>query len=649
LTNVYPHLYYIPIILAAYRFNYPGILYGALLATLYFIIHLIMLPEPEALLDAGIRTLIMITVGTIIGTLSLEKEESEERYCTLFESIDEGIIICDLFGRIRIMNPAAADLLSVHPQESEGENICDLISHTTPDCDCEKLSKIMKKGRFTYQTSLPGESGEVKTCEIRGSRILIGEIASILLVIHDTSERHRAEEMRRRLAAIVEASDDAIISISPERLILTWNKSAERIYGWAAEEIIGQPVSLVIPKEERKISYRYYTEVISTGTAQRLEVNRIHKSGRKLRISLSISPVLDEEGNVIAISGIMRDITERIRMEEELKRSVEFYRTLFYGTSTPTALINSDNRIILANDGFFRLIGGEYKQRSFPEMITDERRGDITRILSECHCKGSYSIRRSDCSIIGGDGGERVLCATFAPLPESKQVIASLIDITKEQKLVQRLSESLEEKDTLLKEIHHRVKNNMQIISSLLHLQSLTLESNQLAEVFRESENRITSMALVHETLYRSENLARIDAEKYIRQLVGEVVDSYAPEQDISIEYRIDGIPLEIDYAIHIGLIINELLSNALKHAFIGHEKGKITIYLERDAGGYITLSVKDDGVGLPQGFDPAHTKTLGIELLMTLVRQLRGESSWYTPEKGGTRFITRFREVSDP
>jgi two-component sensor histidine kinase len=182
------------------------------------------------------------------------------------------------------------------------------------------------------------------------------------------------------------------------------------------------------------------------------------------------------------------------------------------------------------------------------------------------------------------------------------------------------------EKEVLLKEIHHRVKNNMQVITSLLNLQSRTIGEGPALSVFQDSQNRVKSMALIHETLYQSKDLSRINFGEYLRKLVAHVSRSYRIRPDaVKIQVKVDDVSLPIDTAVPCGLIINELASNSLKYAFPANRKGEINITFARVNADYV-LRVSDTGVGLPKNFDPEQGKSLGMKLVRTLTAQLCGE-----------------------
>lgn len=217
-------------------------------------------------------------------------------------------------------------------------------------------------------------------------------------------------------------------------------------------------------------------------------------------------------------------------------------------------------------------------------------------------------------------------------------------EIAERQRAEEKLKASLQEKEVLLKEIHHRVKNNLQVISSLLYLQSKQVAEPKMLEMFVDSQNRVRSMALVHEQLYQTEDLARVNVAEYVRSLASYLFRFYGLGTDrLRLVIDVAELSLGVNIAVPCGLIINELLSNTLKHAFPGGAKGTIHIGFSTGSDGRYTLVVRDDGVGLPAGLDVRQTKSLGLRLVYTLVDQLEGTIELDRSE--GTQFRIVFGE----
>jgi two-component system, sensor histidine kinase PdtaS len=205
------------------------------------------------------------------------------------------------------------------------------------------------------------------------------------------------------------------------------------------------------------------------------------------------------------------------------------------------------------------------------------------------------------------------------------------------------ISQSLGEKEALLKEIHHRVKNNLQIISSLLNLQSASLEDSSALEAIKEGQNRVKSIALIHQKLYQTEDLSRVDFQEYCEQLVS-FLQSAFKQSGKSIEAKVEAnsIQLDIDTAVPLGLIINELVTNAYKYAFINQDIGVIQINLRKKGTG-LQLTIRDSGVGMPASFELAKAKSLGMKLVNILSRQLKGSAQWENDR--GAVFLINFKE----
>jgi two-component sensor histidine kinase len=205
-----------------------------------------------------------------------------------------------------------------------------------------------------------------------------------------------------------------------------------------------------------------------------------------------------------------------------------------------------------------------------------------------------------------------------------------------------RIREALKEKDVLLKEVHHRVKNNLQVISSLLNLQSAQIKDPETVQLFRDSQNRVRSMALIHEKLYQSHDLAKIDFKGYAQSLSNYLVRSFAVEsRGVAIRLDVDPIEMGIDQAIPCGLIINELVSNSLKYAFPEERKGEVHIRFSRHGDHQFHLIVGDNGIGFPENVDYQNTSSLGLQLVNSLVKQLDGNVE--LNRRGGTEFHISF------
>jgi two-component sensor histidine kinase len=220
------------------------------------------------------------------------------------------------------------------------------------------------------------------------------------------------------------------------------------------------------------------------------------------------------------------------------------------------------------------------------------------------------------------------------------------LDIDERKKAENEIESSLKEKEVLLKEIHHRVKNNMQIISSLVSLQADQSKDSTIREILQDVSNRVRSMAIVHEKLYQSTSLAWVELVEYTESLVNHLWRSYGGESsNIHFTKDLEPISLPVNEAVPWGLILNELVSNALKHAFPGVEQGEVAVSLHNDDQGQVVLNVRDNGQGLPSGFDWSKTDSLGLRLVKILAAQLHAQVQVISD--GGTEFKVTFRSTN--
>ena len=322
----------------------------------------------------------------------------------------------------------------------------------------------------------------------------------------------------------------------------------------------------------------------------------------------------------------MTDISPRERREERFRRVIEF---------APSAMIIVDaaGLIEMVNAQTERVFGyarGELLGKPVEMLVPERFRGHHGSLRSgflEAPASRPMGAGR-DLYGLRKDGSEFPVEIGLNPIEteDGTQVLSAIVDISDRKQKEERIQAALEERDVLLAETHHRVKNNLQIIDSLLGLQSVRVTDKAALDMLRDSQNRIKSMALIHQTLYRSKNFAQINFADFIETLVPLIVSSYSVESDrINITIDADAALMPIDRAIPSGLIANELISNALRHAFPNGRSGEITVSLARDAEGWITLCVSDDGIGVPDDLDMPQTKTLGLHLVTLLTDQLGG------------------------
>ena len=342
---------------------------------------------------------------------------------------------------------------------------------------------------------------------------------------------------------------------------------------------------------------------------------------------------LAEINSLIRVLNQMLDTIEK--RQEALYASTEQYRNLIEHAGSIIMRWNKDLRYTFVNSYALELFGfAEDELIGKPLIGTTHRKKDkagknIAGMLEDILLHPDI-YRSNENEVVTRHGEWRWIQWSNKPIynaeGEVKEILSIGTDRTMFKKAEQRISSSLQEKEILLKEIHHRVKNNMQIISSLLNLQSIKINDPGDLELFQASQNRVYSMSLIHEQLYESENLAEINFQDYIRELVSHISDTYlTPEDNINFDIKAENAFFGIDKAIPCALMVNELLSNAVKYAFPARPAaGKVEIILKHQQ--QYVLTVRDNGIGLPDGFDPKQPDGLGYQLITALIDQLEGE-----------------------
>jgi PAS domain S-box-containing protein len=339
-------------------------------------------------------------------------------------------------------------------------------------------------------------------------------------------------------------------------------------------------------------------------------------------------PLRDGTGRVTGLCGISTDITERKHAEEVKDR-------LLMAVSAATegiAITDDEDRFIYVNDAHARVYGYQREEligKTWRDTVSRDLQPAIEKEFEKTLHNRAVGIWSGEAPAIRKDGTvvptEVTATARWGEAGSYLGHICIVRDITERKRSEAQIMSALAEKEVLLKEIHHRVKNNLNVIASLLSLQSQYVRDPAVVGILDECRNRINSMALIHNKLYQSRNLSSVDFREYLNSLVSMLSSSYIHEGDnVRVITDIQELSLDIDTAVTCGLITNELVTNCLKHAFPERRGGTINISLFSEGGKHI-LSVRDDGTGLPDQFDLKDSKTLGLKMVMMLTRQLEG------------------------
>lgn len=372
------------------------------------------------------------------------------------------------------------------------------------------------------------------------------------------------------------------------------------------------------------------------------------KEPYNLWVFVQKTPIFDDKEILQGYLLIIQNINPRKTAEKALSYSEERYKTLTDVSPDSIAVI-IDEKIVFANKSSLKLLGAKNYSEIMGKYILDFIHPDFKEIaekrLYEVHVKRNPQDFLEE-KIITLDGSVKDIEVGDVPIMYDNQPAVQLVvrDITERKKLENRLKKSLKEKDLMMKEIHHRVKNNLMVIQSLLQLQSRYIKDKDALNIFRESQNRAKSMALIHQRLYQSEDLKRIDFGEYTRSLSIDLfrTNVNSPEL-INLDIDVENVMLDVNTAIPLGLILNELVTNSLKHAFPDGRSGNLWINFH-SKGSNFYLGVIDDGVGIPDNLDHEKSDSLGLRLVNSLSEQIGAQLTIDTTR--GTKFVIMFKDL---
>jgi chemotaxis protein methyltransferase CheR len=372
-----------------------------------------------------------------------------------------------------------------------------------------------------------------------------------------------------------------------------------------------------------------------------------------LRIRPYRTPERKIDGAVLLLIDIdsLKNVDRLTRLLEEVQAARDYAEAILQGVPKSLVILDQALRVRMANQAFYQsfhvspeeterrvlyqLGNGQWdipRLRELLEQIIPQR-GEVRDfdVKHEFETIGTRTMRLNARRLVPADKSEALILLTIN-------------DITAQQLAHDQVNTALQEKELLLRELHHRVKNNLQLVSSLLGLQSDSLQDPAVQQAFAESQRRIGSMALVHEQLSMSSGFSHIDMRAYIQRLAIGLFEIYAPGGRIGLNLQVEEVSVDVDTAIPCALILTELLSNALQHAFPAGQQGEVSITWRADAEDHLLLRVQDTGVGMPAGVDIARADSLGLTLLQALVGQLGGDVQ--VDRVGGTTVSIRFPSV---
>ncbi|UCE40803.1 MAG: PAS domain S-box protein [Candidatus Aminicenantes bacterium] len=572
--------------------------------------------------------------------------ESEERFKILFQSAPDAYYLSDLKGTLIDGNKMAEKLTGYKKEELVGKSFLKL--RLLPPTQIPKAAKLLMKNTEGISTGpdefrLHRKDGTKAMVGISTHPVKIKDQTLILGIARDITERKRAEEAikesEEKFRMLAEKSPNMIFINKKGRIVYA-NQQCEEVMGYRREEFYSPDFDFfsMIEPDSIGIVKANFQKHIKGDEVSPYEYSLITKAGKK--IDAIVTTKLISFGGESAILGIITDITERKQAEEALRKSEEKYRHLVENTNE-VLYATDENGIITYISPVAKTLSGyspsEVMGKNFMQFVFKE---DMEVALKNFQKNIKGKPEPSECRIVTKSGDLKWIRSSDRPIFLNELFLGVqgvLSDITDQKRAEEEIKASLKEKEAMMREIHHRVKNNLQIVSSLLRLQARSIKSKTLIDTFEIAQNRIKSMALIHEVLYLSENLDKINFSDYIKRITNHLFAMFSRKaKKIKLELDVGEYYLDIDKAIPCGLIINELVSNAFKHAFPDGKTGKIQVYLNNKLDRY-TVVVKDTGVGFPDDVDMNNTETLGLQLVNDLVKQIEG--AYQLQRDGGTTF----------
>jgi len=443
-----------------------------------------------------------------------------------------------------------------------------------------------------------------------------------------------SKEVQAKLSAFVNSSVEALVLLDENLNYIFINPVAERMIGVSREAVVGKNVLDIVPDVKETGRYDEYLNVLKTGEPFSAEDMVSHTKFGDIHANLKAFKVENWLGLIAT------DITERKRVEEAVKAERQQSNDVLDALPVYLVLLTPDYHVPFANRFFRERFGESHGRRCFEYLFGRTEPCEICETY-----KVLKNMKPLEWEWIGPDGRNYyIFDSPFTDTDGSTLIMEVGVDITERKKMEERLQASLKEKEALLSEVNHRVKNNFQLISSLLDMVGMRARNEETIRVCASVHDRVHAMGLINSQLYQSGSFAQIDMGAHVKELVGYLAQVYATN-GVRITPVIDasGVYLSITPAVPCALALNEVISNAFKHAFQGRQKGAIEISLRKSAEGMVTMRVKDDGIGMPEDFDIDKTSTLGLKLTRNLVQeQLKGSIQF--KRANGTEVIIEFK-----
>jgi PAS domain S-box-containing protein len=574
------------------------------------------------------------------------------RYRAMVNSAMDGSCIWDGRGRLLEISPVLCQMTGFSQEELLGMGLRQLDAGLEDHTLESHLQAARMSGAAHYETLLHTRSGELRQVEASVHYLPVqgGMYITFLREISQGGRALRAlRESEEKFRALAEQSMVGIAILQGGRLVYT-NPGLSRITGYLEREMLGwtreQHNQLVLAADRPLALEQQRQNLEREEEADARYTYRICGKDGQARWVEQFSRRFQYEGQPATLL-VFVDIDQRERASEQLELLVKEKQAILDSLSTGVCLVRG-RQVVWSNISYARIVGspaGSVEGLDVSDLYLKPQDYEVNgqqaylQMLRGETFNGEYEFKRLDGQVIWASLGGRML----DPAQPELGSIWVVRDVSQRRQAEADVRRALGEKDALLRELYHRTNNNMQVIIALLDMQASASASPELWQAYQEMKNRIYSMALVHERLYQSQNLHRLELGSFLEQIASELVDAAGPGQDqVTLGGERQEVWAPVEAAMPCGLLVNELVTNSLKHAFPGDRAGEIRVSLRQAADGEVTLQVADNGVGLPVEAGPRSSMRMGLSIVSTLAQQLQGRVEFETD--GGTTCRVVFR-----
>ena len=599
------------------------------------------------------RAIVVTAITEPMAILYRNLEQSREQFKLIAETSVDLIFQLDAACKVMFCSPAVVRY-GYSVADVIGKDFSEFIAHDDLNQAVSAFRRaIGGRGINALELRLLRADGTLSHAEINVAPLMVnGAVIGLQGVSRDVTNRKKTDEALRESdqfnKLVLDTVGNLIVVLDIDGRIRRFNKACEKVTGYTAAEVRGRVfLHFMVPEEDME-SVRLTWEHLQAGDFPNSHENHwIAKNGTRRLISWT-NTALVRNGKVVYVVSAGIDITDRKLIEQKLRESEALYRRIGESIDYGVWVCAPDGRNTFASESFLKMVGITQEQCSnfgWGNVLHPDDADRTIAAWQECvRTGGTWDVEHR---FRGTDDQWHHVLARGVPVRNEQGEITCWaginLDISRLKQAEEQIKASLAEKEVMLREIHHRVKNNLQVISSLVSLQTDNLADERIREEFNDVRDRVRAMALVHEKLYQTDNLAQLNFAEYIASLLHFLWRSHgALAEKVRLLLAVEPVTLPIETAVPCGLILNELVGNALKHAFPDGNGGEVTVGLDHDpVTETVCLRVCDNGVGLRAGLDWRQARSLGLRLVRILAGQLHGTAE--TGKGPGTEFKVTF------